>query len=128
MKTDSFLNAYITAALWSSNDGDEPLDSKYSASDLAPETLEKMRADCAKFEAENADDIAKGCPRGTGEFTCWEQAGHDFWLTRCGHGAGFWDGDWRDGDDRAREKRLTDRAHAFGNVDLYVGDDGLIYS
>ena len=19
------------------------------------------------------------------------QAGHDFWLTRCGHGAGFWD-------------------------------------
>lgn len=22
------------------------------------------------------------------------QAGHDFWLTRNGHGAGFWDGDW----------------------------------
>ncbi len=21
-------------------------------------------------------------------------AGHDFWLTRNGHGAGFWDGDW----------------------------------
>ena len=23
-----------------------------------------------------------------------EQAGHDFWLTRNRHGAGFWDGDW----------------------------------
>ena len=22
------------------------------------------------------------------------QAAHDFWLTRNGHGAGFWDGDW----------------------------------
>lgn len=25
-------------------------------------------------------------------------AGHDLWLTRNGHGAGFWDGDWRDHD------------------------------
>jgi hypothetical protein len=23
-----------------------------------------------------------------------ERFGHDFWLTRQGHGAGFWDGDW----------------------------------
>ena len=23
-----------------------------------------------------------------------EKAGYDFWLTRNGHGAGFWDGDW----------------------------------
>ena len=23
-----------------------------------------------------------------------DRAGHDFWLTRNGHGAGFWDGDW----------------------------------
>lgn len=24
-----------------------------------------------------------------------ERIGHDFWLTRNGHGAGFWDGDWK---------------------------------
>ena len=27
-----------------------------------------------------------------------ERIGHDFWLTRNGHGAGFWDGDWDDAD------------------------------
>jgi|TARA_R110000744_G_scaffold366338_1_gene475354 hypothetical protein len=27
-----------------------------------------------------------------------ERIGHDFWLTRNGHGAGFWDGDWNDAD------------------------------
>ncbi len=51
-------------------------------------------------------------------------AGHDFWLTRCGHvGAGFWDGDWpQDVSDR-----LTEASEKFGDVDLYVGDDGMIY-
>lgn len=24
-----------------------------------------------------------------------KRAGHDFWLTSQGHGAGFWDGDWK---------------------------------
>lgn len=47
-----------------------------------------------------------------------------FWLTRCGHGCGFWDGDWSE----PAATILTDAAHAFGNVDLYVGDDGKIYA
>ncbi len=128
-----FLRAYVVAALWSTNDestpqGGEPLDSNYSIDDIAPDTLASMAEDCAKFLRENEADIAKGCTRGTGEFTAEEQAGHDFWLTRCGHGAGFWDGDWRDGEDRSREERLTEAAQAFGNVDLYVGDDGKIHS
>ena len=25
-----------------------------------------------------------------------KRMGHDLWLTRCGHGAGFWDGDYGD--------------------------------
>jgi hypothetical protein len=52
-----------------------------------------------------------------------EPAGHDFWLTRCGHGSGFWDGDWKE----PAASKLTDAAHAYGNADLYVGDDGRIY-
>jgi hypothetical protein len=50
-------------------------------------------------------------------------AGHDFWLTRNGHGAGFWDGDWPE----PLATVLTDAAHAFGELSPYVGDDGLIY-
>jgi hypothetical protein len=49
--------------------------------------------------------------------------GHDFWLTRNGTGAGFWDGDWFEGE------KLTEAAKAFGNFDLMVDhDDGTIYS
>lgn len=51
-------------------------------------------------------------------------AGHDFWLTRCGHGAGFLDGDWPE----PHASALDEAAKAFGNVDLYVGDDGRIWA
>ncbi len=116
--TADFLQAYITSALWSSTDesddqGGEPLDLNYSADDLAPETLAKMTADCAKFLTENAADIGDNV----------SQAGHDFWLTRTRSGVGFWDRDcWPDDG-----KRLTEAAHGFGEVNLYVGDDGKIY-
>jgi hypothetical protein len=114
---DKFLQAYIVAALWSSSDestpeGGEPLDRNYGPDDLAPETIEKMTADCERFQAENSKDI-EGRD---------EQAGHDFWLTRCGHGSGFWDGDWPEAGDR-----LTEACKSYAEVTLYVGDDGLIY-
>jgi hypothetical protein len=52
-------------------------------------------------------------------------AGHDFWFTRNGHGAGFWDrvelGDGRVGE------RLTVAARAFNSVDAYEGDDHMIH-
>ena len=122
-KLDPFTRAYAEAALWSSTGDDgEPLDSTHDLDSIAPETLERMISDCAKFQADNAADIASGCSRSCG-YSDAEMAGHDFWLTRCGHGAGFWDGDWQD----EAGERLTAACKAFGNVDLYVGDDGLIY-
>ncbi|MDH1266753.1 hypothetical protein N5C81_03870 [Rhizobium pusense] len=51
-------------------------------------------------------------------------AGHDFWLTRCDHGAGFWDGDWPE----PAASALTEASKEFGNIDLYVGDGGQIYA
>jgi hypothetical protein len=46
-------------------------------------------------------------------------AGHDFQLTRNGHGAGFWDGGWKHGDE------LTALAKTFGtcSVQFNVDDD-----
>jgi hypothetical protein len=125
---DDFTAAYAEAALWSSNDDDgEPLDSKYGFDDIDPDTMRKMRADCAKFQQENAADIAAGAAEGvgdSGEYSSEARAGHDFWLTRNGHGVGFWDGDWPE----PAATRLTDAAHAFGEVNLYVGDQGRIHS
>ena len=91
-----------------------PLDKNYDAGDISKETLKEMVADCKKFQGEHWGDISSD-PR---------QAGIDFWLTRNGHGAGFWDGGWP----KVAGKRLTEASHRYGEINLYVGDDGLIYS
>src|SRR6185312_5035917 len=86
---EAFTDAYIECALWASNDesdesGGEPLDSNYTVDDLSDGCREEMRADCAAFYRlfhkvwRHAKDYGP------------EQAGHDFWLTRNGHGTGFW--------------------------------------
>lgn len=110
-----FLRAYIACAIWSSTDDDgDPLDYQFDESDLAPDALESMADDCAAFEATHAADLAQAGDA--------EQNGHDFWLTRNGHGAGFWDRGYGD-----VGRRLTDAAHAYGTSDLYVGDDGQLH-
>jgi len=127
-----FFRSYVTAALWSSNDdNDFPLDQNYDISDIAPTTRAAMLIDCAKFYHAHAHSIhCNGAPQardvsGLSMRACEaSQAGHDFWLTRCGHGAGFWDGDWPE----PAATALTAASEAFGNVDLYIGDNGRIYA
>jgi hypothetical protein len=129
---DSFTLAYVECALWSSNDesdesGGEPLDRNYSNDDLAPETWRKVIADCLKFQRDNRElleqaytfDDPSPLPKGSYDD---EYAGHDFWLTRNGHGAGFWDrGLGSVGD------KLTKACKTFKECNPYVGDDGQIY-
>lgn len=117
---DNFTEQYMATALWSSNDDiGDPLDREYSTSDLSSETLESMKKDCEKFQADN-EDLLDRAYESTGRDS--SLAGHDFWLTRNGHGAGFWDGDWSDFGDE-----LTEACKAFKEVDLYIGSDGKIY-
>jgi hypothetical protein len=125
-----FIKGYIVAALWSTNDestpdGGVPMDANYDIHDIEPRTLWKMAADCMAFFAANRKDIEAG-PRKTFarqlDCTIMEYAGHDFWLTRSGHGCGYWDGDWPE---RVGE-RLTRAAKKFGEFYLFVGD-GKIY-
>jgi hypothetical protein len=48
-------------------------------------------------------------------------AGRDIWLTRQGHGAGFWDGDW---DATGHARAYTDAAKALGETMLeIIADD-----
>ena len=99
-----------------------PLDDNYSEADFAPATLAQFVADCAKFQADNSELLARvEYPRN--DSTDLAHAGHDFWLTRNHHGCGFWDGDLPD----EIGKPLTAAAHAFGECDLYPGDDGQLY-
>lgn len=127
---DEFTVHYLIAALWSSNDestpqGGEPLDQNYDLDDIAVETLQQAKEDCEAFQRDNAADLAlvPEHPRGGEDWSVDAFNGHDFWLTRNRHGAGFWDRGYGD-----LGRRLTDAAHVWGTVDLYVGDDGRIYA
>jgi hypothetical protein len=117
---DAFTRAYMECALWSSNDesdpsGGKPLDENYSIESLSHEAWCEMIADCAKFQEENVTNL-RIC-YGAGKTP--SNAGHDFFLTRNGHGAGFWDGDWP----KPLGEYLSNAAKAFGEVHLYVEDD-----
>src|SRR5882724_4374560 len=119
-RMDEFTRGFLETALWSSTDdsddsGGVPLDKNYSIDDFDPTTLAGLTEDCQRFQEENAADLA--------DFDDAEN-GHNFWLTRCGHGAGFWDGDYPE----PQASRLTEASEAFGNVDLYIGDDGVLYA
>ena len=119
---DEFTKGYLMAAFWT-NDAAAPGGMDYRDSGrfetmlcrLHPAAVDQAAADCRKFQEQNALLLADA---GTGE-----QNGHDFWLTRNGHGCGFWDRDYSE----ATGKGLTDAAHAFGSADLYAGDDSRLY-
>ncbi len=122
---NEMLDGYITCALWSTSDesdesGGEPFDKNYSAEDLATEARAAMLADCKAFASAHVVTIV-AC-FGLAQYD-WARVGHDFWLSRNGHGAGFNDGDWPE----AYSERLSTAAEAMGEVNLYLGDDGKIY-
>lgn len=114
-------DAMIECALWSSlawgpDEGHEPIpaDEVHDESHIDDDKLAELRADLRAFIEDNAADIdASGLSP--------EQVGHDFWLTRERHGAGFWDRGLGD-----IGRRLTDAAHVYGGFDLglyYRHDD-----
>ena len=110
-----FHNDYLIAALWSSTDDKgEPLDDNYDISDIALKSVNTMLAEC--------DDFIDYCNKLGIDMDETDHPGHDFWLTRNHHGAGFWDRGLGDLGDR-----LTEAAHVYGSVDLYIGYDGRVY-
>lgn len=118
--TEEFFQAFLVCALWSSTDnadesGGQPLDENYEIENIAPETLAKLRKDCENFCESEAELLEQA-----GDDA---QNGHDFWLTRNGHGAGFWDRGYGE-----VGKKLSAACEPYGSVDLYVGDDGKIHA
>lgn len=112
---------YLICAMWSSNDesneaGGDPIDDNYGLADVHPDALKSATEDCQSF--------LKMVAEAKIDTTWWsdEQMGHDFWLTREHHGAGFWDrGQGEPG------TALTKIAHTFGDGNIYVGDDKMVY-
>lgn len=118
---DSFTKGYLETALFLSTDesdesGGDPMDQNYGIIDFSKEAIAASIRECKEFREANAEDLeASGLDD--------EEAGGLFWLNRNGHGVGFWDKPGGEVGDR-----LSDAAHVYGTVDLYVGDDGKVHA
>lgn len=116
---DSFVKGYVEAMFFTEppmDSPDEDTAKEWSFDDLSHEALEACVIDCDNFRADPAIRRLTNIDKA--------QAGHDFWLTRNRHGAGFWDGDW----DKVDPDRLLDkRAKLFSEVRLERGDDGQLH-
>lgn len=113
---DEFARGYFEVMEWTDCTSDNP--ELESAEGFGPDFIATATADCAAFCESYAADLSEAETLGEDM----HRAGVDFWLTRNHHGAGFWDRGLGE-----VGKRLTDAAHSYGGVDLYRGDDGLIY-
>lgn len=108
------LQAYQAAVLWTeTSDMGNFFDLSFS--EVAQETI---RGQVMEFITSNVEHI-----RPFLEVTGldWAQIGHDFWLTRNRHGAGFWDR----GAAGPAVDALVESAHAYGEQSLVIGDDGV---
>ena len=126
------LLGYTVAALFTSTDDKgEPLDKRFDHDQVSDEWTSAARADVARFYHENESDLDEYTdertlnPDGNGFLTktnfskSWECAGQDFWLSRNGHGTGFWDR--FEVADEVRD-RLQEAARDFGESCLFEGD------
>lgn len=100
-----------------------PGDKNYTLADLSEELKASSTTDCQAFFRGNLTDLKS--VKSIQGYPAMEMAGHDFWLTRNGHGVNFLDRtEWPE----EVAERLCAAANAFGEVYVYVGDDGKIYA
>jgi len=95
---DTFYKAYVECACWT-----EHIEA------CNRDELREMLTDCIHF-MEEARNLMKGLDL--------SQCGHDFWLTRNGHGAGFWDRGYKE----PIAKKLTELCKKAGEYYVF-GDD-----
>lgn len=110
MKTDVMVEAYIEAIYFTdTGDTDQPP----ADAELSPETRHEAWSACHRLMLACSGDIDLS------EFD-YAQIGHDLWLTRNGHGSGFWDRPEIYGKENARI--LTLMAKAMGEHESYFRD------
>lgn len=120
---DAFIDGYITCALWSSSRDEETLWDE----DLSDETRLILINNCHKFLTQQVVDILTFSRSNfDNSDKLYSQAGHSFWLNHNEHGSGFWDYPEKWGHSGA--DKLSDLSDEFDGIDLYIGDDGKIYS
>jgi hypothetical protein len=110
---DTFTKAYLHAMAWTEDPhpgaGEYP-EPDYQH-DFAPEVIQDAIKDCKSFQEANRADLDEVSDTYHVDDS---QHGHDFWLTRNGHGAGFWDRGYLP----ELSERLSDASKTFGTYDV----------
>lgn len=129
MLVERFVLEYLETALQLSHsfseekvDEDDLLSLGYDASDMSAQAWTEVLRDVRDFFAKHGE-LIESAYEGPSRYTAQEYAASDFHLTRNHHGAGFWDGGW----EAEAGRTLTEASHVYGESELMVGDDGLIY-
>jgi len=95
----------------------DSLDDHFDVDDFSLDAVEGAIKDVAEFFKRLGDLLEKAR-----EYKDDVDIAYHFWLTRQGHGAGFWDGDYGDIGDE-----LTEIAELSGVTNYLVGEDGKIH-
>ena len=113
------LDAYLEVMRLTDGGPDRP---DFNAARLSPDAEATARQDCQRFF-----DLAKPLLERSVHIWGydWIDAGIDFWLTRNGHGSGFWDQKCLAHNDLGQ--KLSQIAHEMGPSESYLGDGGRIY-
>ena len=109
-----FKQAYVAALLWSTalDDSVNFDDIARDITDFEPAAVARIEAECQSFVTQAGNLIPE---------EHYSQAGHDFALTRNGHGTGFWDRtEIYGGQDKANT--LTNLANTFKVINLFTND------
>lgn len=121
---DEFTQGYIEALHFFSPEDQETMET-CAGLELDEYSLETVVIDCKRFQVKYPGMLREyyaKCRKDDSEYTPESRAGHDFYLTRNGHGTGFWDrGFGKVG------KRLTAVCKTFREQELCRGDDGLAH-
>lgn len=112
-----FYLAYIEAMFFAPSDDEVTTEHDLSLGAISRSITEVWAAWICMRDIINDDEAYKG------NYDPVKHAGHDLWLTRNGHGSGFWDGDWA----QPQADKLCEVAKIMGQSDVYLGDDGLVY-
>ena len=115
----AMVRAYLEAAEFTDCGPDAEAELR-EADGFSPEAIAEAAQYCAEFQAANAASLAAAYAAMPSYDE--QRAGHDLWLTRNHHGAGFWDRGLGE-----VGERLTKAAHGLGERSLYAGDDCYLY-
>lgn len=126
VETERFYDGYVDAMMWANTYGEDhngdviPADAYTESRGLTVSAEESLRQDVADFLDDHTERLIRAAVRRKHGYT-FESAGHDYALTRNGHGTGFWDrGLGMVGD------ALDAIARPYGERNLWINADGRV--